>query len=387
MDSKAGLPEDLEGLAGEERPLELWAPRRASPWRLLLAVLAAPLLLAIPLEVVLWPVGALFTDLGFLSTRDMSWRAIEPAEGELFRPRPGVYPPEYVSGFRINSLGFRGGEFAGKEGGRLRILALGDSTVFGLMVGEEEAWPALLEERLNEGVDEWVEVLNLGRVATSSHGTRIDVERYAGGLEPDAMIVSVGWWNDYQLFHEDAGLTEREAVEVELFREGWEAANSPWMMLRLYRIGRLWMTRNKALEDARETAGWIAEGRFSEGAGEEPRRVPVGQFRENLGAMIDWGREHGVAVFVTTPALSPEAEGVYTIVREYDRAIREVAEERGVPVIDTRAFLLEAHRRPNPKEVYIDMVHLERQGLRELADFLASELVPELKPMMEGSGG
>jgi len=102
-----------------------------------------------------------------------------------------TYPPEFT--VRTNALGMRDDELVEpREPGTLRIAAVGDSMTFGLNVGNDEAWPNVLE-RILEGerqdADGPVEVLNLGVTAYSASDDAVVVRSRALALEPDLVIV------------------------------------------------------------------------------------------------------------------------------------------------------------------------------------------------------
>jgi len=367
-------------LAAEERPLPLAPPRRLSPLRVALALLVAPLVLAVPLEIVLGLWGAAFTQNRFLPNQDLNLRTLRMSEGELYRPREGNYP-DYLAGFRINSMGFRGPDYGAKVPGACRILALGDSTVFGLFVEEEHAWPSILQGALRAHRP-GAEVLNLGRVATSSHGTRYDVEHYAEQLQPDALIVSVGWYNDYQVLHEAPEWDERRAVADNLFDSEWRAAHSPLAVSSLYRIWRLWHwrgvgRRNVALDERLRTEGY----HNAENA-DRPRRVPISQFEENLNAICDWAGERQIPLLLLTPEIHPDERPKFPLQARYAEAIVRIAAERGVPVADTRGLLRQREATMPPAETWLDFVHLQRPANRAVAELIETrivELVPCLK--------
>lgn len=364
----------LEQLAANERPLEFARPPRTSLVRALLALLVAPVVFLIPVELVLALYGAAFTETGLMAREDLNMRTLVMSEGELYRPKPGEYPPEMHGGFRINSMGFRAAETGPKEPGTTRILALGDSTVFGLFLPEEQAWPSILERTLaEEGYD--VEVVNMGRVATSSYGTRWDVEHYAGQLDPDVLIISVGWFNDFQIIHENPVYTEEEAAEAGIFRDDWEAANSPLQLSRLYRIYRTDYWRDTFARYETMTGKWVAEGLYKPEAADKPRRVPINQFREDLLAMCEWARERGLPIFFTTPAVRTAEEERYPIIRAYDDAIHHAAEECGATIIPTRQLLLELAREVDaPRDLWLDFVHLTPLGYRGIAELISQHL-------------
>jgi lysophospholipase L1-like esterase len=87
--------------------------------------------------------------------------------------------------------------FGPKPPGVLRILALGDSSTYG--VNSEHPWPAQLQERLDRrfGAGRF-EVINLGVPGyTSLQGRRL-LETRGARLQPDLVVVYFGW-NDHLL--------------------------------------------------------------------------------------------------------------------------------------------------------------------------------------------
>lgn len=81
------------------------------------------------------------------------------------RLRPGSVGRFFDSTIPINSRGFRGPEIASKKGKRFRIVALGESTTFGLtMRPGDKPWPELLTAMIRDRLkpDRPVEVINAG---------------------------------------------------------------------------------------------------------------------------------------------------------------------------------------------------------------------------------
>lgn len=341
----------------------------------LAAIVVCATLLLVAAEALLWIIGA-FDPYGLAAPNDVNLRSIRMSEGELYRPKAGVYPPEFLAGFRINSLGYRGPEYGPKQPGTYRVLAIGDSTVFGLFVEEEHAWPTIAQKILREDGHD-VEILNMGRVATSTFGTRFDVEHIAESLQPDALIISVGWFNDFQIIHEKPEWDERRAVEADLFRAEWERAHSPLMLSRLYRLWRRIHWGRIAQENGAKTARWIAEGLYNPEAADAPRRVPLPQFQENLAAICSWAQQRGLPLYYTTPAMRPEDAAVFALQVEYLRVIQEEARRCGAGIIDTRALLLERAELLPIGETWLDNVHLTREANRAVAEKVAGALAQE----------
>lgn len=107
---------------------------------------------------------------------------------ELIPNRYGTYK---AKPYRSNSRGMRSPERPlEKAPGVWRIATLGDSTMFGSGVGQDESYPALLEEALNSIKDSrCYEVLNF---AVPGYNTAIEVETFevrAAKFSPDLALI------------------------------------------------------------------------------------------------------------------------------------------------------------------------------------------------------
>ncbi|MBI3529604.1 MAG: hypothetical protein HY067_16750 [Betaproteobacteria bacterium] len=96
----------------------------------------------------------------------------------------------------VNSLGFRGLEIqVPKPAGSFRIFALGESSTFGWKGARshEEAWPALLEAKLQAAhPGRRIEVVNAGVPGYTSIEQRINFMLRISHLEPDGILIYHG---------------------------------------------------------------------------------------------------------------------------------------------------------------------------------------------------
>lgn len=100
---------------------------------------------------------------------------------------------------RTNSAGFRGTrELEARQSGAVRILALGDSTTFGLGVDEDETYSSHLERMLRAKLNRPVEVLNLGVPGYATAQERLLFQRYHRELKPDLVIVGFFARNSFE---------------------------------------------------------------------------------------------------------------------------------------------------------------------------------------------
>lgn len=351
----------------QDHTLEFAPARRLSPIRVLAAALAVVLFLALPVEGCLRVIEWRYNLHGLRGTQDDWFHVTEPSPGELFRMRAGNHASY---GFRINSLGYRGPEFPPHTPAVPRIAALGDSTVFGLWVEESQAWPEQLRGLLSQRMGLPVEVLNMGRVTVSSHSTLHDVRTVIPNLKPDALVVSLANWNDFQIFHEAPTLDERRAVAIDLF--GPYVADLPRVKAlshsAIYRAWRRTYWGRIGRKNERLTAEWLASGLYSRSGVEHPRRVSPEHFRENLTAIVAEARRMGIPVFLTTPWLRPSDQTDYGIQEVYAEIIREVASGGGAYLIDTRPVI------GAEPSYFVDNVHLSVPGNARVAAMLADSI-------------
>ena len=121
----------------------------------------------------------------------------------MFQPRPYIigagkpYAQITRNGIRYtqNSAGFRGKDFSIKSR-KIRIVAIGGSTTYGVGVGDDDSWPTQLEHQLGDNY----EVLNLG---VPGHSTAEHIAMLSLTLpeyHPDILIMHVGL-NDLRSIH------------------------------------------------------------------------------------------------------------------------------------------------------------------------------------------
>jgi hypothetical protein len=101
-----------------------------------------------------------------------------------------LYPtrPYYL---RTNSVGLRNVDELNPDENVLRILAIGDSFTYGFYVHNHEAFPARLEERLNELLPRRVQVLNAGIPGYTLEDEWAYLQDKGLALNPDIVILGV----------------------------------------------------------------------------------------------------------------------------------------------------------------------------------------------------
>ena len=140
----------------------------------------------------------------FLDHTEMSRQPIfepTPKGDPPYRLRPGSHQLLFDSPVSINSNAFRGPEIPTEKGDTYRIVALGESTTFGMTLHpQDKPWPELLEQMIRENLKPGrpVEVINAGVPAYSLKENLRRLPRQILPLHPD-MIISYHGFNGFSL--------------------------------------------------------------------------------------------------------------------------------------------------------------------------------------------
>ena len=143
-----------------------------------------------------------FWDRHLEQMRQVPWVMADPHERNPYVLRPGARGMLHDSEVRINQLGFRGPEISARKGDRFRIVALGESTTFGVTVEPgDRPWPEVLEDRIRRGFacEVPVEVINAGVAGWTLANQRSRMESDILPLEPD-LILSYHGYNGFPWF-------------------------------------------------------------------------------------------------------------------------------------------------------------------------------------------
>ncbi|MGO8676372.1 MAG: SGNH/GDSL hydrolase family protein [Limisphaerales bacterium] len=289
--------------------------------------------------------------------------AAGPRQGPLpFRLRPGSEGTLFESRIRINSMGFRGREISRDKGRAYRIVALGESTTFGVTLGPaDKPWPELLEGMIQERLafPRPVEIINAGVPAygLAQNVYRLQTEILA--LKPD-MIISYHGFNGFRLL--DGALPAVSGKAPPRYRQ------RPLKLLAdcEYRL--------KVMRD---------RGRRSRGLTfHQPgvSQVMSSKYARLYGELIEIARTNGVRLVLANfsmavnPRSDPDVIGfyqgtfpsVYGLMRAnlaHSLMVAELARQHPeVCLADTHPGLDGAH------EKFIDLAHLTQEGRRQLAE-------------------
>lgn len=256
-----------------------------------------------------------------------------------------------------------------------RILSLGDSNTYGAWLDERErdAYPPQLETIWNSGDRPPVEVLNFGYPGTNSSQLLSLYHDFMEALEPDIVLVMVGV-NDFWT----------EAIPFDDSTKGGGLLNYIKRNSRVYKGYNILRRRSDVDELKVEKTGTTEQGfekgravlsfgehRFELGWKQKKHalvREAEADLRKNLRTLLKLSESYSATIVLMT---YPGQLGYYKIANE---AIRTVAKENGVPLID-----LERVFRPLcPKENCMEWLHSDQHpkavGYKVVAETIAKQL-------------
>ena len=266
----------------------------------------------------------------------------------------------------VNSLGFRGEEVTvNKPTGIRRVVVLGDSTVYGHGVEDDETFSAQLSERLGPSV----QVLNLGTPGYSTAQSINLMTMRGWRLQPDAVIVANLWSdNNFDSFVDKTLLSERHDAA----RTPFPSAAKLLQSSALYR----WLDWHLRLADRAgevETVGWML-GRTPTGG---HRRVSVNDYAANLQALAAEAKARNAEVaflaFANAVDLGDDTDGAiaWPLYREVMQA---VAKRVGAPFLPVKDAFVNSGN--DHLTLFLDEMHPTPVGHAIIADTLAATFLP-----------
>lgn len=268
---------------------------------------------------------------------------------------------------KINSKGFRTGEFAAeKPDGLFRILCVGGSTT---VIGRtnEETYPALLEERLrNLFPEKNLEVLNLG---ISKYGTRDVVNLCAGAIryQPDLVIKYNGandlWWDYFIMLKDTLPAWKRLALNSYAFQWFFPGYLLPpdQVIRRDLRSGLFTPLEhlNRMLEDA--DCDLVILTFFSPNLKD---LTPDQKYYLDFNVRHFWGQQIGTFPFI-------RIEPYLKVISIYNDTLRDFCRKNDIPCIElNRQF-------PDDFSLYIDICHFSQVGIEKAAEIISDGVVKE----------
>jgi lysophospholipase L1-like esterase len=301
-------------------------------------------------------------------------RAVDPAG------YPRNVPGASFEKWRINQLGFRGPEVGpAAPPGAVRIACLGQSESFGLYEREGGEWPAQLQRRLGRRA----EVVNASVVGLGRGGRAAYLADRVLPLHPDVVVLYVNVLAELPPLPAapGPGAATASAPRSRFLAKARLALQEALPAALRHRIRSWRLARELRALEARAPGGPPADA---------PAPEAVAAFEAHLRALLTETASAGaIPVLVTYPVLpdAPEparfalelmderkwhpqwsARGLVEGTRDLNAAVRRVAAERAVPVVDL------AEAMPRTHDLFADAVHYTDRGAALVADRVAAAL-------------
>lgn len=273
-----------------------------------------------------------------------------------------------------------------KDGAAKRIFALGESSVFGFGLEDDETWPHRLEAKLAaEALPERYLVINAGNNGHNSLQSALRFYLRVAPERPD-VVVYYAAINDVM-----NARPEHDAIWI-----------TPDMLFIDSLSAYLRKTRQYQNLYARSVLGVLVANAWNAYRGvppAPPRELtwdpsPKGtpqemdaRFERNLLTLLDMCRRSGAQLVLTTFIYDPaRLDPAYAAgVRLRNEATREVARREGVPLVDLERAFAEV---PRPADYFFpDAYHPNERGAEWIASVLAEQLPPLLAGGAQGGPG
>ncbi|MFT4977814.1 MAG: hypothetical protein ACI8S6_003721 [Myxococcota bacterium] len=264
---------------------------------------------------------------------------------------------------RINAAGMRGPELPPRVAGEVRLLTLGDSSIYGDLVAEEAVFSRVAAGHLSAAWGCTVRDYNGGVPGYSSEQALTRLQELGPLVEPQLVIMGAMWSDVYSMERRHQG------GEVDL-----AYLKSPLRRLATYRILRTLLAPKLSARRVR----WI-DGRDDIAPSEEKATVRLRAYLDNLRATAALAQELGAeTVFLALPApIDLDPAPVPETVQEYRAAMALVAEDTGSLLVDGPAWLA---REGGTLALFADHVHPNELGHALLGYALAETLAARPPP-------
>ena len=246
----------------------------------------------------------------------------------------------------VNSRGLRGPELSLEPGGQRRIVVVGDSSIYGVRVRDQDTISGQLSQLLQR-VDPNIAVLNGGCPGYSTWQVKRLLKEQLLAYQPEWVILGA-LWSDTQ------GADQPDATQFGGEMLAWRYHSRAYVLLRLWQQQRRWKT---------EAPAPVSHGLMPMLA--PTNRVPIEDYERNLQELISMIKGAGAKpAFLLLPGIRDVEAGVTGDFREgYRQVMRAIAIEHQLPIADMPKHFVGM----NAQATFYDDVHPQPIGYRKIA--------------------
>lgn len=177
-----------------------------------------------------------------------------------------------------------------RDGKRYRLLILGDSSTAGLGIDKQaDTWPQVLQRLLGDTV----EVINAAVIGYSTEQARAALQREYYKYKPDGVLLYLGNNDGF-----GSSVPDRRLLDATQAGKPFLARADSWLVDH-------WAT----YVFLKAGAKYVNQVAFDTDLGNEALklpRVPLGEFRENMDAMVKWAEGAGADIYLVVPPVPLE---------------------------------------------------------------------------------
>lgn len=251
---------------------------------------------------------------------------------------------------RVNSYGLRGPNVSPREPDEVRLLTLGDSSVFGFGVEESRVFGAVAAAELSERWGRTVSEVNGGTPGYTSVQALAVLEDVGARVDPTHVIIATLWSDLFQ-------------TDTPIERAGGQRAP-----IAAYRLA----TRVLAPWLPAATVGWTQGDVGAEAPGRSAR-VGIDQYRRTLDQIVKRTRELGAEpiVLVLPAPMDLDREPLPPLIGAYRAELVDLARRHALVSIDGPMVFRESGA---TNADFYDQVHPSTTGHKRLGNALAMAL-------------
>jgi lysophospholipase L1-like esterase len=275
----------------------------------------------------------------------------------------------------------------GKRPGVFRIVALGESTTYGMYVEKaSQAWPHLVGQALGQTLHADVEVVNAGVPNYTTWEMTGMAAFWLPEFAPDLVLVHTGLNDAFAVAYPDEG-----GPDGTTFRHPWSQRPIPRALAaamgasRLVRVLGAGLLRRERYTpgDMGAAVQWAIPPETEVHA--NASRATGKYFRRNLEALLALIRRTGALPVLVDMPLNPRFAGghgayfdaVSQAVLRDNRILHEIGTAEGVPVVGLAARL----RDP---ALFVDAAHVNQKGMAQKAQGVYEALLPLVSGVIAG---
>lgn len=177
-----------------------------------------------------------------------------------------------------------------REGKRYRLLILGDSSSAGLGIDRQaDTWPQILQRLLGDGF----EVVNAAVIGYSTEQARVALEREDYKYRPDGLLLYLGNNDGF-----GSSVPDRRLLDATQAGKPLVSRIDNWLVEH-------WATYVFLKAAAKYVNQLAFDADLGDAALKLPR-VPLGEFRGNMEAMVRWAEGAGADIYIVIPPVPLE---------------------------------------------------------------------------------